>query len=72
MGILRELLSDARKLISNMDSEWRMMADMANRRINNVADACAWLAIDIDGGRKSWSAPWAAARRSTPEWNQAE
>lgn len=43
INLLRELLEDASKLTVNMDDDWEIMIEMANRRIYNVTDARAWL-----------------------------
>lgn len=47
--LLSHLLVDARKLMLNIEAEWQIMAEMANRRIYNVAEARAWLTLIIDG-----------------------
>jgi hypothetical protein len=45
MELLSELLTDAHKLMENLAVDWQVMAEMANRPINSLPDARAWLTL---------------------------
>lgn len=41
--VLRELLADAHKLMANLEEDWEIMAEKANRRIHDLPAAREWL-----------------------------